>query len=90
VAQENFELIAGHDLLKFFVLSEGMRPKVFCVRCGSSLFSGEPLTDAEVSVRLGILDGDPGIRPEVRNFTDSAPAWAHVPHDLPHGPDPSR
>ncbi len=81
VAQENFELLEGHQLLKSFTLGEGLRPKVFCLRCGSSLFSGEPLTDPEVSVRLGILDGDPGIRPQARTFTDSAPAWAPVPAD---------
>ncbi|HET8956362.1 MAG TPA: GFA family protein [Solirubrobacterales bacterium] len=88
VAQEHFELLDGHNLLKYYVISEGTRPKVFCLRCGSSLFSGEPLSDPEVSVRLGLLDGDPGIRPEVRAFTDSAAGWATVPDDLPHIPGP--
>lgn len=90
VAQEHFELLSGHNLLKDYAVSEGTRAKVFCLRCGSSLFSGEPLSDPEVSVRLGLLDGDPGIRPQVRAFTDSAACWAPVPDDLPHVPGPTR
>lgn len=81
VAQEHFKLLGGQDLLRSFSPVEGSRPKVFCSRCGSSLLSGDPLVDDEVSVRLGVLDGDPGIRPEIRAFIDSAPTWAPVPDD---------
>jgi len=88
VAQRDFELLAGHDLMKSYTVSEGTRPKVFCLRCGSALFSGDPLTDDEVSVRLGLLDGDPGITPQVHSFASSAPAWAPVPDDgLPRVPE---
>jgi hypothetical protein len=90
VAQEHFELLGGHDLLASYVVGEGTRAKVFCRRCGSSLFSGEPLSEPEVSVRLGLFDDDPGIRPEVRAFTDSAASWAPAPDDLPHFPGPPR
>ncbi len=80
VAQEHFELLSGRELLCSFSPLEG-RPKVFCVRCGSSLFSGDPLTDAEVSVRFGILDGDPVIRPEAHCYTSSTPPWCLLPDD---------
>ena len=39
---------------------EGGREKVFCVRCGSALFSCEPGTADYTGVRLGAVDGDPG------------------------------
>lgn len=81
VAQEHFELIAGHELLRSFTPADGGRPKVFCDRCGSSLFSGDPLHDEQVSVRLGVLDGDPGIRPETRAYVASAAVWGAVPDD---------
>jgi hypothetical protein len=56
-------------------------PKLFCGSCGSALFSGDPFTDDEVAVRLGTLDGDPGIRPQYRQFVDSALAWETIPQD---------
>ena len=55
--------------------------KLFCSDCGSALFSGEPLADEEVAVRLGTLDGDPGIRPEYRMFVDFAAHWEPFPDD---------
>jgi hypothetical protein len=63
VPQEGFQLLQGEERLRSFQPPVGV-PKVFCERCGSALFSGHPLTDAEVAVRLGTLDGDPGIRPQ--------------------------
>ena len=56
-------------------------PKLFCGDCGSAMFSGEPFGDPEVAVRLGTLDGDPGIRPSYRQFTASAVSWEPIPDD---------
>jgi hypothetical protein len=81
VPQDAFELTAGEDLLRSFAPPNGGRPKVFCSRCGSSLFSGDPLSDDEVVVRFGVLDGDPGIRPQSRTYTASAVAWEPIPDD---------
>jgi hypothetical protein len=55
--------------------------KAFCRRCGSSLFGGTWPGGPEVSVRLGALDDDPGIRPQFRTFVDSAVPWLPVPND---------
>jgi hypothetical protein len=35
----------------------------------------------EVSIRLGALDGDPGIRPQFRTFVASKAIWDDIPHD---------
>jgi hypothetical protein len=56
-------------------------PKLFCGTCGSALFSGDPFSDEEVAIRLGAFDADPGIRPEYRQFVDSAASWEPVPDD---------
>jgi hypothetical protein len=80
IPQGSFRLLSGQELLHSFT-PEGGRAKVFCSRCGSSVFGGDPLNDDEVSVRLGVLDGDPGIRPQYRSFTDSAAAWEPIPDD---------
>ena len=81
VPQSGFRLLAGEEELKGYSPPEGGARKLFCAECGSAVFSGEPLTDEEVAVRLGTLDGDPGIRPEYRMFMDFAAAWDRVPED---------
>jgi hypothetical protein len=86
VPQEGFELLQGEELLRSFQPPVG-RPKVFCSACGSALFSGHPLSDDEVAVRLGVLDGDPGIRPKDHQYVASAAAWDVIPDDgLPRHP----
>lgn len=80
VPQSGFELLQGAEQLRSFAPPDG-KPKVFCVECGSALFSGEPLSDEQVAVRLGTLDRDPGIRPQFRQFVASAASWEPIPDD---------
>lgn len=80
VPQEGFRLTEGAEALRSFHPPEGI-PKVFCERCGSHLFAGEPLSDDEVAIRLGSLDGDPGIRPQKRQYVRSAVVWEPLPED---------
>jgi hypothetical protein len=91
VPREGFRLLAGAERLRAFAPPTGV-PKLFCTSCGSALFSGDPFSDREVAVRLGALDGDPGIRPRSRQFTDNAAVWEPIPDDglVRHlGPRPS-
>ena len=60
---------------------EGGREKVFCVRCGSALFSRAAGNDDNDGVRLGAIDGDPGIRPSSRQFVAYAATWEELPDD---------
>ncbi len=80
VPQEGFRLLSGEERLRAFQPPEGV-PKLFCQRCGSALFSGDPRSDQQVAVRLGALDRDPGIRPQYRQFVDSAAPWEPIPED---------
>jgi hypothetical protein len=80
VAREGFRLLAGAESLAAFQPPTGV-PKLFCSQCGSALFSGDPFSDAEVAIRLGAFDRDPGVRPQYRQFVDSAAAWEPVPDD---------
>jgi hypothetical protein len=47
------------------------------------------IADAErISVRMGALDGDPGVRPKAHQFVDYAAPWKPIPDDgLPRFPD---
>jgi hypothetical protein len=80
VPREGFRILQGSESIASFTPPVGVA-KLFCSRCGSALFSGDPLHDPQVAVRLGALDGDPGIRPSYRQFLDSAVAWEPIPAD---------
>jgi hypothetical protein len=55
--------------------------KSFCSQCGGQLFTQHPENPDLLSVRMGALDEDPGVRPGVHQFVAYAPAWAPVPDD---------
>jgi hypothetical protein len=87
VPRERFHLLAGEELIRVY-RPEGGRVKAFCEVCGSSLFGGEWPEGEEISVRLGAIDGDPGIRPQVHTFVDSKAPWEEIPDDgLPRFPE---
>ena len=81
VPRAGLALLEGENLLRAFRPAQGGVPKVFCTNCGGHLFSGDLANDEQVAVRLGSLDGDPGIRPEHRQFLDSAVVWEPLPDD---------
>ncbi|HWH04811.1 MAG TPA: GFA family protein [Gaiellaceae bacterium] len=86
-APGSVHVVAGAEELRVWA-PEGGREKVFCGRCGSALFSREPGSDDPAGVRLGAIDGDPGIRPESRQYVAYAAAWEPLPDDgLPRHPE---
>ena len=87
VAAESFRVVQGEDRLCSWKPETGAE-KFFCGDCGSALFS-RPAPDAEqVGVRLGAIDGDPGIRPDAHQFVAYAAAWEPIPDDgLPRFPE---
>ncbi len=80
VPQSGFALLQGAEVIKAYKHTSGV-PKLFCENCGSAVFSGDPLRDEEVAIRLGTLDGDPGIRPSAHLYLDSAVPWEEIPDD---------
>jgi hypothetical protein len=80
VPRDGFRLLQGEDLIRVF-RSENGAAKSFCSECGSSLFGGSWPEGREISVRLGALDGDPGIRPQYHSFVASRAPWDVLPDD---------
>lgn len=82
-------LLRGEERLKIWRHPDGGFEKHFCGECGAHLFSRNPDDHAQMSVRLGAFDGDPGVRPSFRAFVDYAAAWEAIPDDglqrLPEG-----
>ena len=86
--REGFRLISGEELIRVYRPADDAGVKAFCSRCGSSLFGRTWPDGPEISVRLGALDGDPGIRPEFHTYVDSRAPWDELPVDgLPRYPD---
>jgi hypothetical protein len=84
-----FRLLAGEEHLRSWAPTDGAE-KVFCGVCGSALFSRPPGRDDVVGLRLGTLDGDPGIRPQYHQYVAYAAAWEPLPEDgLPRHPEAS-
>jgi hypothetical protein len=79
VARADFELLSGTERIRSWEPKDGM-PKAYCVECGGHLFAGS-LDGEFIAIRLGAVEGDPGIRPEYRQWTSSAVPWEPIPDD---------
>ena len=67
---------------------QGGWEKWFCADCGSALFSRDPSDHDQIGIRLGAFDGDPGVRPSLRQFVAYAAGWEAIPDDgLPRYPE---
>lgn len=76
----SLRLTAGEEHLRDWTPPEGLA-KTFCAQCGGALFGRDP-ESLEISiVRLGAIDGDPGIRPQARQFVAYAAPWEPIPDD---------
>jgi hypothetical protein len=72
-------IVQGEEELRAWA-PEGGREKVFCGRCGSALFSQAP-GEGPTGVRLGAVDGDPGVRPQSHQYVAYAACWEELPDD---------
>lgn len=80
-------VLEGQESLGVWKPEDGLE-KVFCSLCGSALFGGGPDEAGIRSVRLGAIDGDPGIRPSAHQFVAYAASWESIPDDgLPRHPE---
>jgi hypothetical protein len=76
----SFRVVSGEQSLRAWKPQGGFE-KWFCGECGSALYSCDPSDPQRMAVRLGAFDGDPGIRPSLRQFVAYAPAWEAIPDD---------
>jgi hypothetical protein len=86
-APGSFRIVSGEDRVRSWKPETGAA-KFFCGDCGSALFSKTAGDPPGIGVRLGAIDGDPGIRPSVRQFVAYAAPWEQIPDDgLPRYPE---
>ncbi len=80
VVAGSLTVTAGEQELRTWAPGDGFE-KVFCGECGSALFGRDPSTGEIAIVRLGAIDGDPGIRPSARQFVAYAAPWETIADD---------
>ena len=80
VAPGSLRVVEGEELLASWE-PEGGFAKVFCSACGSALFGRAPGSDEHSLVRMGVIDGDPGIRMMGRQYVVYAAVWEPIPED---------
>lgn len=88
ILHEQFRMVAGSDLLRTY-RTVGKAPRVFCSRCGSSLFTTsveEPERPVMV-IHMGTLDGDPGVRPMMHELAAFKAPWHGITDALPQVTD---
>jgi hypothetical protein len=81
VKRDGFRLLSGEELLGVYRPDGSQLAAIFCRTCGSTLFRGEWPDGPTIGIRLGTLDGDPGIEPQYHMFVDSRASWDELPAD---------
>jgi hypothetical protein len=76
----SFRFVAGEQHVREWAPPQGW-PKAFCTLCGGALYARDPEDPSRLAVRMGTVDGDPGIRPGYRQHLASAATWEPVPDD---------
>lgn len=83
VPRAQFAWLQGESVIKRFDLPGAQRFSVwFCTECGCRV-PHEVRTRTDVLVPAGLLDADPGSRPQNSIFWDSKAPWYVEPRQLP-------
>ncbi len=82
VRADDLRVVGGGEALGVLETTPGQF-RHFCTRCGSPLFNRNEHVPQIRSVRLGVIDGDPGIRPSMHIFVGSKAPWTQIADDLP-------
>jgi len=82
VAEADFEVVQGEDLLQVFESSPG-KERVFCRLCGSPAFSRTSARPGVLRLRAGTLDAPAEPPLAFHVFVDSKADWWDFDADLP-------
>ena len=86
VLASDYRMTAGKELISSYKAPILYKPPAyhsfFCSRCGSPVPPAEPENN-KLEIPAGLLDDDPGIRPDKHIFIEFMPAWDRVTDELP-------
>ena len=81
--ESQFRWLAGESLIKRFNLPGAKRFAVcFCTQCGSRVPHKIPIT-GNVLIPAGLLESDPGVRPDSNIFWGSRAKWCPETAEIP-------
>jgi len=81
VPRSAFRWLTGVELVAAYESSPGIE-RAFCKVCGSRM-PQSPDWERHVIVPAGVLDEDPGMKPEINIFTKSKAPWYTIADGLP-------
>jgi hypothetical protein len=76
----SFAIVAGDDHVGSWDPGDGWI-KFHCVTCGGALYTRHPDNPELISVRMGAVDGDPGVRISTHQFVTYKADWYEIPDD---------
>lgn len=86
VSADGYEITAGRDAIKTYAAPVLYNPPAyhahFCADCGSPLPPPDPEGE-ELEVPAGLLDDNPGIKPDKHIFVEFLPGWDQITDGLP-------
>jgi len=80
VPLDGLKFVAGKELLKYYESSAGKK-RYFCSHCGSQIYAKRDDQNHYI-LRMGTIDGDPGIRPIQHIFTSYKAPWYNIHDDI--------
>jgi hypothetical protein len=82
VSTDRFTVTAGQSALTGYESSPGKK-RFFCSKCGAPIHALAQANPGKIGVRVGAIDGDPGIRSRAHIWMSHHPAWYENETDLP-------
>jgi hypothetical protein len=76
----SLRIVEGEERVRAFRPDDGWA-KFFCADCGGHLYSQSHEDTDQIGVRLGAVDGDPGVRPSSHQYVAYAAPWHPLPDD---------
>ena len=82
VQKDGLKIVAGQEAITAYESSPGKK-RCFCSRCGSHVYAYFDARPETVLLRIGTLDGDPGIRAQGHIWVSHKAPWYEIHDDLP-------
>lgn len=86
VQASSYRWLQGTNLITYYQSSPAIK-RAFCQTCGSRLPGSQDWKNGVVAIPAGLLDADPGVRPEIQIHTESIAPWHALDQSLACIPD---
>jgi hypothetical protein len=85
VGKSALRWLGGEEMIARYASSADVT-RTFCSRCGSTLQYIHRAQPERFALAMGVLDDDPGVRPELHMFVADKAPWYEIADALPQHP----